>query len=131
MTTQTLTHEDAIKKIGEALYNPIDLYCRDKDPSDLDLISHVRERMVAVGLGDRLPLAYDQSRFILEAQGRPSHAQQYHLNRYFSMQLMAATVDTSQQRFALIYEVNSDDWLRIFESMILPAIVEFDLPVVI
>ena len=42
---------------------------------------------------------------------------------------MTAQDDTLVQRYALIYEIRPDEWLNVFDNTILPAIVNFNLPV--
>ena len=66
---------------------------------------------------------------MVEAQGKPAHAQQYLMNRYFSTQLMAVEQDTVLQRYSLMYEVQPDEWLQVFEKTVLPAFVDYNLPV--
>lgn len=122
-------NEKAIEKFNEFMRGPMEQYQSPRREDEIDLVSVVRERMVQAGLLDKLPHAFDNNRFIQEAVGKPSHAQQYNLNRYFSTQLMVAQDDTLVQRYALIYEIQPDEWLNVFDNTILPAIVNFNLPV--
>lgn len=119
----------AIEKFNEFMRGPMEQYQAPRQEDELDLVRIVREKMVQAGLLEKLPLAFDNNRFIQEAIGKPSHAQQYNLNRYFSTQLMTAQDDTLVQRYALIYEIRPDEWLNVFDNTILPAIVNFNLPV--
>lgn len=121
----------AIHSLTELLQGPMDQYNAARRPDEMDLLAEVRQRMHAVGLKDKMSTAFECNRFIIEAIDRPAHAQQYNLTRYFSLQLMACSHDTSVQRYALIYEIRPDEWLKVFDSVILPAIVNFDLPIVI
>ena len=122
-------NEKAVEKLNDLMRGPMEQYQATRREDELDLVAIVRERMVQAGLLDKLPYAFDNNRFIQEAIGKPSHAQQYNLNRYFSTQLMAAQDDTLVQRYALIYEIRPDEWLNVFDNTILPAIVNFNLPV--
>lgn len=119
---------DAICKI---MQGPIDHYNSARHPDEIDLVAEVRQRLVDVGLKDRLPFTFDNNRFIIEAQGRTAHAQQYNLNRYLSTQLMSVPEDTSVERYALVYEIRPDHWLTIFEKTILPSFVNYNLPVAV
>lgn len=123
--------QKALKSLGELLNNTADHYNQPRIEGEIDLVEIVRERMVEKGLGSLLPAAFDSNRFIIEAQGKTSSAQQYNLNRWLTLQLMASTHDTALQRYALIYEINAVEWLKVFDNVILPALVDFDLPVVI
>lgn len=104
-------------------------YNRPREENEIDLVKRIREAMIEVGLKDKVIEAYDENRFIKEAEGRTAHAQQYNLNRYFSTQLMAVEQDTSLERYALLYEIRPDQWLEIFKRNILPIVVNCDLPV--
>lgn len=121
--------QDAAEKINELMGKPMAMYNAGRVENEIDLIQEVRERLLAHGLHERVRTAYDTNRFILEAEGKPSHAQQYNLNRFLSLQFMAAQDAAQIQRYSLIYEVNAKEWLTIFDATILPALVEFDLPV--
>lgn len=119
----------ALETINELMTKPRDFYNSERHPNEIDLVACVREMLVRHGLGDRLPACYDNNRFILDAMNRPADAQKYNLNRYLNLQLMAAEQDTSVERYALIYEVRPDHWLIIFEKTILPALINYNLPV--
>lgn len=124
---ESLTPEG--EKIVELMQKPMDFYNSARKEDELDLISIVREKMVEVGLADKLPECFDNNRFIQDAKDRPAHAQQYNLNRFFCTQFMAAEADASIERYALIYEIKPDQWLEIFDKTILPAVVNYNLPV--
>jgi hypothetical protein len=116
------------EQVQEFMETPMNHYKTPRREDELDLIQVVRDRMVRAGMGDRLAFAFDQNRFIAEARNKTTHVQQFLLNRYLVMQFMLAEGDTSTQRYALIYEVSADEWLGIFDSVILPAMMTFDLP---
>lgn len=121
--------DPAIEQVNKIMAGPMNFYNAERVENEIDLIAEVRQRMVSVGLADRLPDCFDSNRFILEAQGKPAHAQQYNLNRYFTTQFMAVPEDTTLQRYASIYEIRPDQWLDIFDNTILPGVVNFNLPV--
>ena len=119
----------AIDAVHRQMYKYADHYAQ-RQPNEIDLVDIVRERLINHGLSDRIE-AFDHSRFIQNARGVSSSAQQYHLNRWLTMQFMASDKDTSVQRYALIYEINAIEWLKVFDRVILPALIDFNLPVVI
>lgn len=123
--------ENKLAEVEARFEAPMAFYNSQRDPQDIDLLREVRQMMTEAGLGDRLPEAFDKNRFIIEAQNRASHAQQYNLNRYLTLQFMACPQAGTTQRYSLIYEIAPNEWLRIFRDSILPAMVDYDLPVVI
>lgn len=128
MTKQT-KEDKAIEKIVTLMEKPMGFYNADRKEDEIDLVAIVRQKMVEAGLVDKVRECYDTDRFIIEAKDRPAHAQQYNLNRFFCTQFMAAKEDASIERYALIYEIQPDQWLEIFDKTILPAVVNYDLPV--
>jgi hypothetical protein len=118
-------------EIMDFMLKPMEHYQRPREQNEIDLVEHVRESMIAAGLKDKVETAFDTSRFIVEARTRTAHAQQYLLNRYFTLQFMLVPQDTSTERYALIYEVSPDEWLKIYHGVILPAILNLDLPKVV
>lgn len=121
----------AIDQVVDLMNKPMELYSSARRVDELDLVAVVREKMVEVGLGDRIVECFDNNRFIQEAKNLPAHSQQYNLNRYFATQFMAAEKEAAIERYALIYEIRPDEWLHIFDKTILPAVVDYDLPVVL
>lgn len=125
----TAEQQAAIDKLNELMNGPINYYTSDRLPDEIDLIERVRELFVRSGNGHRLPEGFDSSRFIIEAKDRPSHAQQYCLNRWISLQLMACEGSDVVTLYSLIYEIRPDQWLTIFEQYILPKMLELNLPI--
>ncbi len=124
-----LSPEEALARVNELMNAPIEFYNSQKLEGELDLVQAVRQRMSDHGLKEKLQNGFDANRFVVEAQGKPAHAQQYLMNRYFSTQLMAVEQDTVLQRYSLMYEVQPDEWLQVFEKTVLPAFVDYNLPV--
>ncbi len=133
MTTPELPQEEPVnkdvEKVIELMTKPMDFYNSARKEDELDLVATVRQKMVDAGLSDKLPECQDGNRFIQDAKDRPAHAQQYNLNRYFCTQFMAAKEEAALERYALIYEIQPDEWLKIFDKTILPAVVNYDLPI--
>ena len=131
-TKETPSEEQAqqdAEKIVKLMTEPMKFYQSERQENEIDLISTVRQKLVDAGLSDRLPECFDDNRFIQEAKNRPAHAQQYNLNRYFCTQFMAAEEEASLERYALIYEIKPTEWLEIFDKTILPAVVNYNLPI--
>ena len=123
--------DQQVQAIQEKFKGPMEFYNSQRRSDEMDLIATVRGMMSEAGLGERLPYAFDNNRFIMEAMNRPAHAQQYNLNRYLTLQFMAAEGAATMPRYALIYEIAPHDWLTIFKDTVLPAMVDANLPVVI
>ena len=119
--------EQALSSINQRLTEVASHYDQ-RQVNEVDLIAIVRERLINHGLGDRIA-AFDNSRFIRDAANVSSSAQQYHLNRWLTLQFMHSNKDTAVQRYALIYEINAIEWLKVFDRVILPALIDFDLVV--
>lgn len=105
-------------------------YHRKRQEGDIDLIKKVRDELVAAGLSQKLPDAYDNNRFIKDAVDKPSNVQCYFLNRYWSLQLMTSSKPSSEERFCLVSDGSMEDWLRLFKAKILPFVIENNLPTV-
>lgn len=52
------------------------------------------------------------------------------LNRYWRTQLAGLHISTISQRICLVDDIESRDWLRHFKQLVLPTIVQHDLPTV-
>ena len=105
----------------------IDHYKQPKPLDDVDLITEVRNRLMAAGLGQRIA-HFDNHRFIQEAIGKESSVQRYLLNRYWTSQLLHSSKVSIEERYCLIPDGMIQDWLALFETKILPFIIENDLP---
>lgn len=123
--------EKGLQEFGKIMDAGIDIYERPRLENEIDLVAHVRELLVRGGCLDRVLMAYDTSRHIREAQGLNANAQQHHLNRYFTMQLMTVDAETRFLRYNLLYNVSPADWLGIFETQLLNRIIGLGLPVAV
>jgi len=109
----------------------IDAYNQVKPDGDIDLIAEVRDILTRAGIIEPLSNAYDNDRFIIEAVGKVSTIQRYLLNRYWTKQLIASGKPTSEERYTLIPNGEISDWLKLFESKIIPFALDNNLPLVI
>lgn len=117
-----------LNDIVTAIRTPMDFYYTKRRDDEIDLVAHVRDRLVSIGMADRLPEVFDNNRFVIEAADKTCHAQQYNLTRYFAMQFMLPKEDTTMERYSLMYECRADEWLDVFDRVILPSLANYDLP---
>jgi hypothetical protein len=97
---------------------------------EIDLIATVREILVASIGTNRVVEAYDTNRFIVMSQGRNSDVQRSNLNRYWSYQLLSAPAQSQEERYCLIPNGTISDWLGLFQSKIMPFVIEHSLPII-
>lgn len=102
-----------------------------KPEGDIDLVGEVRKLLVESGLGQNLHETYDINRFIVDAKNKHSNAQRYLLNRYWYLQLSKFQTATINERGSLIPNGSVHTWLKIFQEVILPKLIELRLPVII
>jgi hypothetical protein len=102
-------------------------YFKPREKGEIDLVAEVRQILISNGLGQSLD-AYDTNRFVTEASDKCSSVQRFQLNRYFSMQLIMAPVDSTEERFCLIPNGDVSDWLTLFKSKVVPFMIQHNLP---
>lgn len=106
-------------------------YYEKRAPGDKDLIAIVRRELESAGLGLKLPAAYDNNRFIMDARDKTPVVQRHFLNRYWSLQIMSSPKPSTEERFCLINDGTVEEWIVLFKAKILPFIIENDLPKVL
>lgn len=119
---------DNLEKVTKFFEGPMAFYNQARKDGEYDLVARVRQAFVEHGCEQLMQETFDVHPHILEAKTKTAHAQQYHLNRYFSMQLMAADGDTKPQRYLLSFTSSPDEWYTIFKEGILPALLHYGLP---
>lgn len=100
--------------------------------TELNLVNELRARFQNVGVSeDVLVRCFDNSCFVREAMGKHAHAQQWNLTRWINEQFNLIQsrdgVDTRLYRYQAIYEIDTNDWLKIFDHGILQNLLEFGL----
>lgn len=115
--------------MNTAIAQGVEYYSGAKEEQDIDLISVVRSQLVSSGLANRLSTAFDSNRFIVEAAGRKSDIQRFLLNRYWNQQLMSSNKMSIEERYCLIPDGSTDEWLKLFQDKVLPFIIENGLPI--
>lgn len=125
-STAELLQEAAVKNVENMFLSGQKSYNAKRMEGDHDLVASIREKLIEAGV-DNIDQIYDNNRHIVEAANRQPHAQQYHLNRFFSEQLNCAQaktgIDTRISRNSLIYEIMPDQWEKIIEKQVIPSLV--------
>lgn len=106
-------------------------YYAEKPKDDCDLISIVRTMLINSGVATEAINYYDNHPLIMSSLNKISHVQRFNLNRFWSVQLMASTNHSEEERYCLIPNGSNQEWLNLFESKILPFIIQNSLPKVI
>lgn len=103
-------------------------YFTQKPDNDVNLVASVREILVRSGAPAISVACYDQHPLIAGSMDRISTVQRFNLNRYWSLQLMATDQYSEEERYCLIPNGSNEDWLKLFESKIVPFILANNLP---
>jgi len=109
----------------------IEQYNAGRQETDINLVQEVRNMMMSSGLGQAIPEAFNNNRFIVEAENKAPLAQRFLLNRYWSLQLAQSKKPSGEERYCLIHDGEVSDWLKLFQQKVLPFVIENNLPVVI
>ena len=132
MSEETQTVTDVISKeeqeeLKKMMVNPHDI---ERKPDDRCVVSECRAILVENGLANKID-AFDNDNDVMLAKPASPEAQRDILNRYWMHQLLSAPMPSVEQRFALISDGTIDDWLRLFRQVVMPYVLENDLPKVI
>lgn len=106
----------------------IDAYKSVRSQTDLDLVAEVRKSMISMGILPKVISFFDTHPFIVEASTKVPEVQRYFLNRYFTTQLMMSKKPSIEARCCLIPNGEIKDWLNLFNGIVLPFMLENDLP---
>ncbi len=98
---------------------------------DVDLVSEVRQLLIANGLGNLIEYNYDGHRYIMDAMNKQSEVQRFYLNRFWNLQLMKAPEVSIEERYNLLPNGDTRNWLEVFKAKIMPFIIKHRLPVAI
>ena len=109
--------------------NPgIEAYSRPRLDFEIDLIKDVRNLLVNAGLLNKVEAVYDTNRFIQNALHANAEVQRFALNRFWNLQLMQCSAQSTQERFCLISNGSVTDWFTLFREKVLPFIIANELP---
>lgn len=103
-------------------------YYVEKPKDDYDLITLVRTMLINSGLSVNAINYYDTHPLIIGSIGKISTVQRFNLNRFWSLQLMSTNSHSEEERYCLIPNGSIQDWLKLFESKVLPFIIQNSLP---
>ena len=103
-------------------------YFAEKAEGDIDLVAEVRNILTSAGLGNHASQFYDNHPLIINSQGKISNVQRFNLNRYWSIQMMSVNTYSEEERYCLIPNGSNEDWLKLFQSKILPFLMANNLP---
>jgi len=95
---------------------------------ELNLIKAVGDLLANAGLIQQAQAHYHNNSMIIEAQTFNEEGQRFLLNRYWNLQLLASPQITVDERYCLVPNGTTKDWLRLFEQKVLPFCVENNLP---
>ena len=104
-----------------------------RENGDIDLVSWMRGLFNKLGYEDKLVECFDNHPDIQKAKDKGPDLQRYHLNQYWTVQLLHCQNTTKQstldQRAFLTSHGSVSDWMVFFENSVLPSIIHYDLPV--
>ncbi len=103
-------------------------YFTEKPSGDLDLIAMVRGMLINVGLTNNTLAYFDTHPLIINSINKISNVQRFNLNRFWALQLMSSNNHSEEERYCLIPNGSNEDWLKLFESKVLPFIIQNNLP---
>jgi hypothetical protein len=98
---------------------------------DLNLVEAVLMLLKSAGLSDQKIYIYSSNRELITIYNSTSEIQRRFLNRFWDLQLLSSRSNSSNERFALIPDGTISDWLRNFETAVLPFIITNNLPILI
>ena len=103
-----------------------------RSEGDIDLVSWVRSLFDNLGYEAILSQHYDNHPTIIAAKDKGPDLQRFHLNQYWSTQLLSVQVKTGEStmdaRSYLTTHGSVSDWMVFFQESVLPAIIHYNLP---
>lgn len=109
-----------------------DIFVDLRKPEEIDMVGKVREILIAAGLATECSSGYDTNRYIQDAAVIGPVGQRFLLNRFWNLQLMnIQDTNTMEERFCLIDNGSPEDWLRLFQTKVIPCLVKHRLPKVL
>src|SRR5574343_436390 len=98
----------------------IEEYKQVRQPTDFDLIGHVRTLLINAGSRPEAIAAFDNHHLIVEATNKVPNIQRFLLNRFWMLQLMSCPAVSTKERYCLIPNGSIEDWVRLFSDSVLP-----------
>jgi len=103
------------------------MYFDAKPDGDPDLVMLTVELFKKYNISNKIDSFLSNHRLI-SAQGKTSAVQQYLLNSYWYHQVITINKDSMKVRAALIPGGTPNNWLKLFEEIVLPFAIENNLP---
>lgn len=116
--------------VGEELSKKmLEFHARIPEANELNLLQYVRNGFRDSGVPETtLVERFDRNRHVIDAMGKGTHVQQYHLSRYFTNLYMEVPEDTAVDRYCVVFELPTNDWIRVFDEKILPSLLAYGKP---
>ena len=113
--------------------NPIEegraRYFASRQEGEIDVVQEVRNIMLASGFPKTTVEMFDLDPTIQNASNKNAFTQRYLLNRYWTLQLQSSPVNSEQARYFLLPEGDIQEWLRCFQTVVVPFALDNGLPV--
>lgn len=101
-------------------------------PDDINLVDTVAELLIQNNCPqDRLNDYYYSNHYIHDARNLRPEAQRFLLNRYWNLQLLSINKSSIEERYCLISNGEFEDWLKLFSKVVIPFVIENNLPTAI
>lgn len=107
---------------------PNQLYMAPREDGEIDLIAEVRKALCESGLAQQVTAWYDTNESIQAATTKKAEVQRYLLNRFWNVQLLSTKATSFDERYCLVPNGDTQDWLRLFKEKVLPFAVAHSLP---
>lgn len=108
--------------------NPVQEYIEERKEDDDDLVSFVKDELVAIGRVNDIDLFMNHE-YIKEAINKRPKVQRFLLNKYWNLQILnIENVDSIDVRYCLVGHGTIENWKELFHQRVIPFIIEHDLP---
>lgn len=102
-----------------------------KGQTEIDLVEEVKNILIKNGITEDRLLAYDMDNYVNLARSQPPQVQRYYLNNHLTLLLIelsnnvTAEEEIDEARLNLIPDGEIEDWLRCFETKVLPVLLKY------
>ncbi len=104
-----------------------DIYFQERPAGDVDMVEKTVELFNKYNFSHKVEVFLNNPR-IISAKGKSSVAQKFLLNAYWYHQVILVSSDSMKVRAALIPGGEPNNWLKLFEEIVLPFAIENNLP---
>lgn len=103
------------------------IYFEERQPGDLDLVQETVNLFNKYNYQNKIEDFLSNPR-VISAVDKTSTVQKFLLNAYWYHQVIRVSNDSMKVRAALIPGGDSNNWLKLFEEIVLPFAIENNLP---